>query len=599
MLMMRRLLQVWTVGAMVLAGSLLAGVASAQNVTVTAANPPSGAQDTVSLVVKITGKNFAPGARSDFFKSGTTDPGGVTVRSTQFVSSTEVDATVDIAATAAIASFDIRVSNTNGRSGKGGDLFNVVQRANGPASACTVVPLDTAHFQLVRTLNQAINGHPQYRSALGVGLAARRTTLTYSGLPRDVIVLAAGTNANTPGKIEIFFVDPATGALLDNVALVSGGPVQPHISVNVAEMSSSFGPQQVAIGDVNNDGIPDIVASQWNGGGGNGNVALAVGHAAPSGVLSYSLVAIPPPAPGSFGLSVALGDLDADGFDEIAVSSPFGGNGKKMQFPKVFIYSATGGVPSLVQTVAPASTQISTNLGYGSHVRIGDVNGDGRGDLVVGVPKWVEGGVTEAGAVFVHLSTGSRPTMVQVAPIVLTSSTPQLDDDFGSHVAIGELTGDPAGQNDLLALDYLSSPQRTADVFDGPIVATGQSTIPSLRLAPQAGMSRGWATTGAAIADLTGDGLGDVVVGAPNAPDSGSCGSVGAVHVFVAQGTTGTGATGWTRYLLQPPTVGPGQFGWSTVTVPGTSLIFIGENGRDVGSVTQAGQVYIYKVLAP
>ena len=378
--MMRRLLQLWTVGAMVLAGSLLAGVASAQNVTVTAANPPSGAQDTVSLVVKITGKNFAPGARSDFFKSGTTNPGGIIVRSTQFVSSTEVDATVDIAATASIASFDIRVSNTNGRSGKGSDLFNVVQRANNPASACTVVPLDTAHFQLVRTLNQAINGQPQYRTALGVGLAARRTTLTYPNAgSRDVIVLAAGTNANTPGKIEIFFVDPATGALLDNTSFVSGGPVQPHISVGVSGISSTFGPQQLAMGDVNNDGIPDIVASQWNGSG--GNVALAIGHAAPSGVLSYSLVSIPPAASGNFGLSVTLGDLDADGFDEIAVSSGFAGSGRKVEFPKVFIYSATNGVPSLVQTVAPASTQISTNLGYGSHVRIGDVNGDGRGDL--------------------------------------------------------------------------------------------------------------------------------------------------------------------------------------------------------------------------
>jgi hypothetical protein len=598
MLMMRRLLQVWTVGAMVLAGSLLAGVASAQNVTVTAANPPSGAQDTVSLVVKITGKNFAPGARSDFFKSGTTDPGGVTVRSTQFVSSTEVDATVDIAATAAIASFDIRVSNTNGRSGKGGDLFNVVQRANNPASACTVVPLDTTHFQLVRTLNGTISGQPQYRTALGVGLAARRATLTYSAGSRDVIVLAAGTGPQTPGKIEIFFIDPATGALLDNTSFVSGGPVQQHISVGVSGISSTFGPQQLAIGDVNNDGIPDIVASQWNGIG--ANVALAVGHAAPSGVLSYSLVAIPPPVAGSFGLSVALGDLDADGFDEIAVSSGFGGSGKKMQFPKVSIYSATGGVPSLVQTVAPASTQISTNLAYGNHVRIGDVNGDGRGDLVVGVPKWVEGGVTEAGAVFIHLSTGSRPTMVQVTPIVLTSSTPQQDDDFGAHVAIGELTGDPAGQTDLLALDYLSSPERTADVFDGPIVSTGQSLIPSLRLAPQEGMSRGWATTGAAIADLTGDGLGDVVVGAPNAPDSGSCDSVGAVYVFIALGTTATGTTGWTRYMLQPPTVDVnfGAFGWSTVTVPGTSLIFIGEHGRDIGGIA-AGQVYVYKVLAP
>ena len=96
--MTRRHSQLSLLGFVVLAGLLMAGSSAAQNVSVTAANPPSGEQDTVSLVVKITGKNFAPGARSEFFKSGTTDPSGITVRGTQFVSSTEVDATVDIAA---------------------------------------------------------------------------------------------------------------------------------------------------------------------------------------------------------------------------------------------------------------------------------------------------------------------------------------------------------------------------------------------------------------------------------------------------------------------------------------------------------------------
>ncbi len=129
--MTRKFLFSCTTVLLAVAGILAAAsTAVAQNVSVTAASPPSGAQDTVSLVVKITGKNFAPGARSEFFKSGTTDPAGVTVRGTQFVSSTEVDATVDIAATAAITSFDIKVTNASGRSGKGGDLFNVVQKTS-------------------------------------------------------------------------------------------------------------------------------------------------------------------------------------------------------------------------------------------------------------------------------------------------------------------------------------------------------------------------------------------------------------------------------------------------------------------------------------
>src|SRR4029079_7229563 len=124
----------------VLACWILAGSAAAQNVTVTTADPNTGAQGTTSLVVKISGRNFAPGARADFFLSGTSNPAGITVHGTQWVSASEVDATIDIADTAALAFFDIRVANTNGRSGKGSDLFNVVQKA--ASNSCTREPLD-------------------------------------------------------------------------------------------------------------------------------------------------------------------------------------------------------------------------------------------------------------------------------------------------------------------------------------------------------------------------------------------------------------------------------------------------------------------------
>ena len=115
-----------TVGLIALAGTLLAGAASAQNVSVTAATPNTGQQGTISLVVKINGKNFAPGAKTDFFLSGTANPAGIVVHGTQWVSATEVDATIDIAGTASLALFDIKVTNTSGRSGKGSDMFQVV-----------------------------------------------------------------------------------------------------------------------------------------------------------------------------------------------------------------------------------------------------------------------------------------------------------------------------------------------------------------------------------------------------------------------------------------------------------------------------------------
>jgi len=103
---------------------------AAAQVSVTAADPPAGEQGTLNLSVKISGKGFKNGAKAMFFKTKTADPAGVNVKSTQFVSSTQLLVLVDIADAAALSLFDIQVQNTDGRTGKGTELFTVVQKGN-------------------------------------------------------------------------------------------------------------------------------------------------------------------------------------------------------------------------------------------------------------------------------------------------------------------------------------------------------------------------------------------------------------------------------------------------------------------------------------
>jgi uncharacterized delta-60 repeat protein len=108
--------------------------AFAQAVSVTAADPPTGEQGTLNLSVLIKGKGFKNGAKAKWFKTGTTDPAGVNVKSTQFVSSTQLIATIDIADAAALSLFDIQVQNTDGRTGKGTGLFSVTTKAIDPCT---------------------------------------------------------------------------------------------------------------------------------------------------------------------------------------------------------------------------------------------------------------------------------------------------------------------------------------------------------------------------------------------------------------------------------------------------------------------------------
>ncbi len=73
-------------------------------ITVTSADPDEGAQGDVGLVITIGGTNFEKGAKVAFHLPGETDPdAGMTVRSTEFVSSTELIATTDIALDAVVS----------------------------------------------------------------------------------------------------------------------------------------------------------------------------------------------------------------------------------------------------------------------------------------------------------------------------------------------------------------------------------------------------------------------------------------------------------------------------------------------------------------
>jgi hypothetical protein len=106
-----------------------AGAALAQ-IKVTAATPASAVQGTISLDVVVSGAGFDNTAKVQYFVSGTTNPGGITVKKVAFRNSKELVTTIDVADTADLASFDIQVTLSSGRKGKGTTLFTVTSKLN-------------------------------------------------------------------------------------------------------------------------------------------------------------------------------------------------------------------------------------------------------------------------------------------------------------------------------------------------------------------------------------------------------------------------------------------------------------------------------------
>jgi hypothetical protein len=131
--------------------------ASAQSVSVTSASPSSAAQGTVNLNITVNGKGFKRNATAQWFLTGTTNPGGVTVNSTAFVSSSELTANISVDSNAVVSGYDIVVTNTNASTGKGTELFSVLS-SNSSAGNLSMTIVDFPSGFTPDVTHDGVNG---------------------------------------------------------------------------------------------------------------------------------------------------------------------------------------------------------------------------------------------------------------------------------------------------------------------------------------------------------------------------------------------------------------------------------------------------------
>ena len=152
-----------------------------------------------------------------------------------------------------------------------------------------------------------------------------------------------------------------------------------------------------------------------------------------------------------FGASVAnVGDVDGDGVEDLAVGAPGDAHGSVEQTNNAgavyfVLRDGDGGARRVSKAVVDKGQK---NDWFGSSVAaVGDVDGDGRSEVVVGAPFWDAPGRVDSGGVFVYglNADGSvRSTQTYGArnrgSVHLGSS-----DNFGVSVAaVGDVDGDGA-----------------------------------------------------------------------------------------------------------------------------------------------------------
>lgn len=296
--------------------------------------------------------------------------------------------------------------------------------------------------------------------------------------------------------------------------------------------NAEFGYIVSSAGDLNSDGYDDIVIGEpqfANGETREGRVVVFLGSAA--GLLSTASVAIESDLiNGEMGTAIEpLGDINGDGFEDLAVSVPFANS----VAGTVLVFAGQSAATPTDPAISPTfimSIDGNPNDQFGASLASGDINCDGRIDLVVGAP----GKNALKGSVAAFYGNGSDFSNAADWQI----DSPDSQSYFGNAVAIGNLDGDANGCDDIA----VSAPywNRINALATGRVkVYLGQNSGPS--------MSEDWKYEGTqassyhgislAIDDFNGDGIDDLVFGA-NLFDSPTQNDVGRVYVFYGSSST-------------------------------------------------------------
>jgi FG-GAP-like repeat len=252
------------------------------------------------------------------------------------------------------------------------------------------------------------------------------TTVATGGQPNQVV----SADINGDGKPDLVFADLSTSG---NAIVLFQNAASPGTFATPLNLSTGGMTPSVAVGDLNGDGLPDVVAADYDSNGNNGQVTVFLQNPASRGTF---LAPVTFPA-GAQPQSVRIFDVNGDGLPDLIVANRGpGADG-----------SGTPGVSILLQNAAKPGTflaPVTYPTPWGAiDVAVADLNGDGKPDLVV-----ASLGPAPTGAVSVLLQSPSSPG---------TFGTATSYAGFGQplSVAIADLNGD--GHPDIAVADGYSA----------------------------------------------------------------------------------------------------------------------------------------------
>lgn len=410
-----------------------------------------------------------------------------------------------------------------------------------------------------------------------------------SCLPRGA---AGGGDMNNDGYDDIVVVPGTVGSI--SLFVYFGGSAGLVEGPNVQPPTDEwFGPAVAMLGDVDGDGYDDVADGSPGCCGLFGGVGRAyVIYGAATGIGSRVKGFTSSEAtPESYGGTVAgIGDWNGDGYADLAIGDPDADqNGVDSGYVEVHLGRSTGFTGTPFRTIT-ASSGSRCGAGLGP---AGDVNGDGLADFVVGEPGFNVSGVGRAGRVSVYQGD-PRTTPPDPLEAAVRIEGAVVGDQFGaSSMTAGDVDRD--GFSDLLV---------GAPYWDGSVTDQGHvyyyrgssDTLASsanwLYIPTQAGASLGFVL--APAGDVNSDGFSDLVVGAPFY-DTGVA-DAGCAFVFYGGAAGLPASPSWQACADQASSgFGRSVAGVGDVDDDGYDDVAVGAPDYDTQSLTSNGAAFVWK----
>ena len=249
------------------------------------------------------------------------------------------------------------------------------------------------------------------------------------------------------------------------------------------------------------------------------------------------------------GESLASGDIDDDGFDDLVIGAPNSQAGSITRQGAVYILKGRSAWTSPIDLRTDQELRLLGAWPFdraGSSLKCGDMDGDGMADLVVGADNadGYERSTLEAGAVYLmtgeHLSTklGKNDISLKDGANV-TIYGDQMYQGLGGGLELGDVDGD--GSEDLVIGSpgwtdpLIGVPTGCVHIFPGSILSDdlriNSSSLPYIK-----GFMEGdKAGTSISAMDIDSDGRDDLFIGAPDSDPLGDGTSPGGVYLWMSK----------------------------------------------------------------